>query len=110
MAQEGYDTLMNLTESRYRLSMVVARRAAQLKTGIPSLLSPDQLTEDGNMVTVAMKELELGLGVVWGDDLPAASQLRRMHEPTRRADQESSASAPLESASVPPRCPVSMTS
>ena len=27
MAQEGFDTLMNLTESRYRLSMVTARRA-----------------------------------------------------------------------------------
>lgn len=96
MAQEGYDILLDLTDSRYRLSMVVARRAAQLKAGIPSLLAPDQMIEDGNTVTIAMKELELDLGIVWGDELPTATQLRRVHDPQRRPDPEFSVSAPLE--------------
>jgi hypothetical protein len=43
MAQEGYDRLMALTDSRYRLSMIVARRAAQLKGGIPTTLDVDEM-------------------------------------------------------------------
>jgi DNA-directed RNA polymerase subunit omega len=95
MAQEGYDTLMELTDSRYRLSMIVARRAAQLKTGIPSTLDQDALAGISNTVTIAMKELELGAGIKWGDELPAISDLRRVSEPTRRPDPEFSVSAPL---------------
>jgi DNA-directed RNA polymerase subunit K/omega len=62
MAQEGFDTLMQLTESRYRLSMVTARRAAQLKAGIPSVLPKDEQPRTRNTVTIAMKELESGAG------------------------------------------------
>ena len=83
MAQEGYDTLINLTDSRYRLSIVVARRAAQLKFGKPSVLPPEELPRTENSVTIAMKELELTKDVVWGEDLPSMDELRRVSAPPR---------------------------
>ncbi len=83
MAQEGYDTLINLESSRYRLSMIVARRAAQLKSGIPSVLDVDALPHTENSVTIAMKELETTDRVRWGDDLPSMDELRRVAEPPK---------------------------
>lgn len=83
MAQEGYDTLMGLTESRYGLSIIVARRAAQLKLGVPSTLDEGELPPTQNTVTVAMKELELGKPIRWGDDLPSIDELRRTIAPSR---------------------------
>lgn len=89
MAQEGFDTLMDLTESRYRLSMVTARRAAQLKLGVPSVLPKDETPKTRNTVTIAMKELEAGAGVRWGDDLPSADELRNLVERERREEPSS---------------------
>lgn len=86
MAQEGFDTLMTLTESRYKLSMVTARRAAQLKLGIPSVLGKDDLPKTRNTVTIAMKELEQGAGVRWGNDLPSTDELRNLIERERREE------------------------
>lgn len=86
MSQEGFDTLMSLTESRYRLSMVTARRAAQLKLGIPSVLSKGEIPNTRNTVTIAMKELERGAGVRWGDDLPSTDELRGVIERERREE------------------------
>jgi len=83
VAQEGYDKLMALTDSRYRLSMIVARRAAQLKAGIPPVLDVDALPRTQNTVTIAMKELEVTHDVVWGDDLPGIEELKRAAEPRR---------------------------
>ncbi len=83
MAQEGYDKLLSLTDSRYRLSMVVARRAAQLKLGIPTVLAVDELPAGQNTVTLAMKELEISDQLAWGDGLPALEELRRAVEPKR---------------------------
>lgn len=86
MAQEGFDTLMALTDSRYRLSMIVARRAAQLKLGIPSVLPTDAYPRTRNTVTVAMKELEYGQGLRWGNDLPSAEELKQLVERERREE------------------------
>lgn len=86
MAQEGFDTLMELTESRYRLSMVTARRAAQLKLGIPSVLPKDNVPHTRNTVTIAMKELEAHAGIRWGDDLPSTEQLQTLVERERREE------------------------
>ena len=77
MAQEGYDALMTLTDSRYRLSMIVARRAAQLKGGVPTTLAIEEQPDTTNTVTIAMRELQLGRGVYWGDELPSWDELRR---------------------------------
>lgn len=84
MSQEGYDELMALTDSRYRLSMITARRAAQLKGGIPSLLDPEETPNTTNTVTVAMKELELGKAIRWGPELPSLEELRRTFDGARR--------------------------
>lgn len=92
MAQEGYDELMALTDSRYRLSMIVARRAAQIKAGIPDLLEEDEEPGNHNTVSIAMKELQLGKAVRWGDELPATEELLRMQDQIRR--QESAEARP----------------
>ncbi|MEX2533977.1 MAG: DNA-directed RNA polymerase subunit omega [Trueperaceae bacterium] len=87
MAQEGYDELMALTDSRYRLTMITARRAAQLKTGIPNLLTADEKPDTTNTVTIAMKELELGKPVRWGDELPSMEELNRTSDPGNRSER-----------------------
>ena len=90
MAQTGYDRLLALTDSRYRLSMIVARRAAQLKGGIPTTLGVDEMPAARlNSVTIAMKEFELGRGVLFGDDLPASEDLRRVVLEERRREEPS---------------------
>ena len=88
MAQEGYDRLLSLTDSRYRLSIVVARRAAQLKSGVPSLLDSDEMpTAKTNTVSVAMAELRTGKGIVWGEDLPSDVSLREARARQRREER-----------------------
>jgi DNA-directed RNA polymerase subunit omega len=88
VAQEGYDRLMALTDSRYRLSMIVARRAAQLKAGIPTTLDVDEVPPArGNTVSVAMRELTLGRGVLFGAELPSAEDLRRVIADERRREE-----------------------
>jgi DNA-directed RNA polymerase subunit omega len=89
MAQEGFDTLMALTDSRYTLSMIVARRAAQLKLGIPSVLPKEELPTTRNTVTIAMKELERGMPLRWGRDLPSTEELRALVERERREEAAS---------------------
>ena len=87
MAQRGFDDLMKLTDSRYRLSMIVARRAAQLKGGIPSLLEADERPRSTNAVTIAMEELRRNKAVTWGDDIPTTEELRRVVERSNRLSE-----------------------
>lgn len=89
MAQEGIDRLMALTDSRYRLSMIVARRAAQLKGGVPTTLATDEQPDTNNTVTMAMHELMLGRGIAWGDDLPSWDELRRHVVDERKREEPS---------------------
>ncbi|MFA5595918.1 MAG: DNA-directed RNA polymerase subunit omega [Trueperaceae bacterium] len=96
MAQEGYDTLIALTDSRYRLSMIVARRAAQLKLGVPTVLDIDDLPRTENSVTIAMKELETTDRVKWGDDLPSMDELRRIAEPPKPEPAANYAPTPFD--------------
>jgi DNA-directed RNA polymerase subunit K/omega len=70
VAQKGFDILREVTDSRYRLSMVVSRRAAQLKKGVPSTITGKPIPTAKNAVSAAMEELAQGTGVVWGNDLP----------------------------------------
>jgi DNA-directed RNA polymerase subunit omega len=90
MAQEGYDTLMSLINSRYRLSVVTGRRAAQLKQGTPSTLTHKAIGQDDNAVSVAMKELEQGSGVRWDDALPSAEEIGSQVQRDRRDAAEES--------------------
>ena len=70
MPQKAYDELMKLTPSRYALTMVVSRRAAQLKYGVVSTVTKKPLPREKNAVSAAMEELVAGSGVKWGDNLP----------------------------------------
>lgn len=90
MAQEAYDKLMEMTDSRYRLSIVAAKRAAQIKTGIPSTLSPDEMPKTKNSVTIALKELTLNKGILWSTDgsLPTNEELRQNIEREQRVTRE----------------------
>lgn len=89
MAQEGYDTLLNMTDSRYRLSTIVGRRAAQLKSGVPTLLEPEEMpAAQSNTVSVAMKELEIGKPIAWGENLPDERALREARARERRVSDE----------------------
>src|SRR5690606_13789207 len=85
VAQEGYDKLLGLTDSRYRLSVIVAKRAAQLKFGVPTVLDPEDVPKNENTVSLAMKELLLSDELRWGDDgsLPSLDDVRRTVEPVK---------------------------
>ncbi|MEM7739049.1 MAG: DNA-directed RNA polymerase subunit omega [Deinococcota bacterium] len=84
MAQDGYDELMQLTDSRYTLSMIAARRAAQIKSGLPSVLSADDYPATRNTVTVAMHELINTDKLVWGPDLPDEKAMKQVLEKDKR--------------------------
>ncbi|MGL4609289.1 MAG: DNA-directed RNA polymerase subunit omega [Trueperaceae bacterium] len=90
MAQEAYDKLMEMTDSRYRLSMIAARRAAQLKAGVATTLSPSEQPKTKNSVTIALKELALDKGIQWGNDdtLPTNEELKQTVEREMRAHRE----------------------
>ena len=94
MTQEGFDSLMALTDSRYRLSIVVARRAAQLKMGLPPLLDKSETPRTRNTVSVAMKELELGKPIRFGTkkDLPTTDEVKKMVDRERREAKEKATS------------------
>lgn len=92
MAQEAYDKLMEMTDSRYRLSVIAARRAAQLKMGVSPILPPQELPKTKNAVTLALKELAEGKGITWGtnDNLPTNEELKQNVEREMRATREQS--------------------
>jgi DNA-directed RNA polymerase subunit omega len=87
----GYDILLNLTDSRYRLSTIVAKRAVQLKKGLPSTLARDEypVNRDGvsnNVVAVAVQELLLDKDIAWGETLPSNAELIRAFELDQQRD------------------------
>lgn len=91
MAQKGFDILREVTDSRYRLSMVVGRRAAQLKKGVPSTVTGKVVPDSKNAVSAAMEELELGTGVVWGKDLPSFIDINSVVAQDQRDSQREAA-------------------
>jgi DNA-directed RNA polymerase subunit omega len=87
----GYDTLLELTDSRYRLSAIVAKRAAQLKRGFPTTLIQAEYPKnrDGvskSVVAVALQELLLDKDIVWGETLPSDAEQLKAFELTKRED------------------------
>jgi DNA-directed RNA polymerase subunit K/omega len=85
VAVSGYDTLLELTDSRYRLSTIAAKRAAQLKKGFPTTLVQEEYPKnrDGvskSVVAVALQELLLHKGIVWGETLPSDAELMKVLE------------------------------
>ncbi len=91
MSVVGYDTLLNLTDSRYRLSVIAAKRAVQLKKGFPSTLSKEEYPKnrDGvshNVVAVSLTELLLDKDIVWGETLPSDADLLEAFELKKKKD------------------------
>lgn len=71
MAEPGIDVLLRLTDSKYRLTVVAAKRAQQLvrydfkntvleNSEIPKMRTLDGQKSDPNAVTWAMQELQTG--------------------------------------------------
>ncbi len=88
MAEPGIDQLLTLTDSKYRLTVVVARRAQQLlrynfsNTVLEPRERPKMRTIDGeypdpNPVTWAMRELRTGRLRI-GEDLVPEDRLARV--------------------------------
>jgi DNA-directed RNA polymerase subunit omega len=87
----GYDTLLGLTDSRYRLSVIAAKRSVQLKKGFPTTLTKQEYpnNRDGvskNVVAVALQELLLDKDIAWGETLPSDAELIKAFEFTKRED------------------------
>ncbi len=87
MAEPGIDTLLALTDSKYRLTVVTAKRAQQLlrydfkNTVLDSSEQPRMRTLEGekpdpNAVTWAMKELQTGR-LQTGENLIAEDRLTK---------------------------------
>ncbi|GGJ37873.1 DNA-directed RNA polymerase subunit omega [Deinococcus roseus] len=84
MAEPNIDKMLALTNSKYSLSVVVAKRALQLKAGTPSALPVDQRAKIRNLVTVAMRELASGKLQV-GENLIDEEKLAQDLQRTKQA-------------------------
>lgn len=60
MAEKNIDRMLEMTDSKYRLSVITAKRALQLSAGAPSVLLAEQKAKIHNVVTLAMRELATG--------------------------------------------------
>jgi DNA-directed RNA polymerase subunit omega len=60
MSEKNIDKLLSQTDSKYKLSVAIAKRAMQLKSGVVPVISPDQRTNTRNLITVAMREMATG--------------------------------------------------
>lgn len=83
VSQDHFNKLINLTESRYLLSKIVAIRAAQLKKGVPSTLTAKAIRSSDNAVSVAMTEVAQRAGIIWGSQLPDDTVIARAVEQDR---------------------------
>ncbi|MER3451918.1 MAG: DNA-directed RNA polymerase subunit omega [Thermus sp.] len=87
MAEVGIDQMLAMVDSKYRLTVVVAKRAEQLlryrfkNTALapeerPKMRTLEGLKDDPNAVTWAMKELLLGR-LVFGENLVPEDRLQK---------------------------------
>lgn len=93
MAEKEIDQLLALTDSKYRLSVVTAKRALQLKAGVPSVVSPEVRVRTRNLVTLAMRELatgdlKVGEGLIEEDRLHQDYARQRQQELQRQLNAE----------------------
>jgi len=97
MAEPGIDRLLSLTDSKYKLTVVIAKRAQQLlrynfsNTVLAPAERPKMRTFEGelpdpNPVTWAMRELLSGRLVI-GEDLVPEDKLSQVMEQTYRRDE-----------------------
>lgn len=85
MAEQDIDRMLDMTDSKYRLSVVTAKRALQLKAGAPSILPEADTNKIHNVVTLAMRELATGQLTI-GQDL--IDEQRMFQDYQRQRQQE----------------------
>ncbi|MBB6098816.1 DNA-directed RNA polymerase subunit omega [Deinobacterium chartae] len=90
MAEKNIDKLLSLTDSKYRLSVVTAKRALQLRGGTPSVLPVEQRAKIRNLVTVAMRELAQDKLII-GENLIDEERLNHDLNRQRQAQQAAAA-------------------
>lgn len=95
MAEKDIDKLLSLTDSKYRLSVVTAKRAIQLKFGAPSVLAPDVKAKTHNLVTQAMRELATGKLTV-GEQLIDESRFQQDYQRQKQAQLQAQLNAERE--------------
>ncbi len=91
MAEKNIDKLLAQTGSKYTLSVVVAKRAVQLRAGTPSVLPNEVRVKHRNLVTVAMREmatdkLSIGEGLI--DEERLTGDLHKQRVAAEKAAQE----------------------
>lgn len=92
MAEKNIDKLLSLTDSKYRLSVVIAKRALQLRAGVPPVIPPEDRVGTRNLVTLAMREMATEK-LEWGEGLVDESRLQGVLDRTRQAHNESLAAS-----------------
>lgn len=95
MAERDIDKLLSMTDSKYRLSVVTAKRALQLRSGAPSVLPTEQRVRTRNLVTQAMRELATGKLTV-GTDLMDESRFHQDYVRQRQAQLQAQLNAERE--------------
>jgi DNA-directed RNA polymerase subunit omega len=94
MSEKNIDTLLSLTDSKYQLSVAIAKRAMQLKSGINPVVTPESRAGVRNLVTLAMRELATGkleMGENLIDDGKLESHLNKTKAAQQAAIQEQQA-------------------
>jgi DNA-directed RNA polymerase subunit omega len=92
MAERDIDKLLSLTDSKYRLSVVTAKRALQLRAGAPSVLPNEQRVKTRNLVTQAMRELATGRLTV-GEGLIDEDRMAQDYHRARQAQLQAQLNA-----------------
>lgn len=95
MAEKDIDKLLSLTDSKYRLSVVTAKRAIQLRAGAPSVLPPEVRVKTRNLVTQAMRELAGGKLQV-GEGLIDEDRMQQDYQRQRQAQLQAQLNAERE--------------
>lgn len=100
MAERNIDKLLSMTDSKYRLSVAIAKRAMQLRSGVTPVIPAEQRVGTRNLVTVAMRELASG-NLETGDDLVDESKLQTLLDRTKAAHHEAAQQAAASSYQMP---------
>lgn len=95
MAERDIDKLLSMTDSKYRLSVVTAKRAIQLRANAPSVLPPEQRVKTRNLVTLAMRELATGKLTI-GEGLIDEERMTQDYQRARQAQLQAQLNAERE--------------
>ncbi len=87
MSEKNIDKLLSLTDSKYQLSVAIAKRSLQLKAGVTPVISPEARAGVRNLITIAMREMATG-NLEMGANLIDDAKLEQHLSRTKAAQQE----------------------